>query len=203
LVIEEDGTVMTFEKVNGETDISVNSPVKTGAVIGDYIGEWSAVYIEVDGVLTKLADIGAEMTLTITENSIKSHERYGEVDAVNTTTYVMDGYQLKIVNDDGTTQLLTLHENGMISLPAYRNTIWLENDSGAITQIPDGQWSCVTCGHEGNTGKFCTECGSPKPDDTPIVSECVNCGWQPEDPANPPKFCPECGEAFSAKDQAR
>ena len=36
--------------------------------------------------------------------------------------------------------------------------------SAAVTAqglVPD-TWTCVN-GHEGNTGKFCTECGAPKP----------------------------------------
>jgi len=55
-------------------------------------------------------------------------------------------------------------------------------------------WTC-SCGHTGNTGKFCSECGKPKPEETSAVS-CSVCGWTPEDPHNPPKFCPECGHKF-------
>ena len=29
---------------------------------------------------------------------------------------------------------------------------------------------------------------------------CSNCGFEPEDPANPPKFCPNCGNAFGPED---
>ncbi len=45
-------------------------------------------------------------------------------------------------------------------------------------------WIC-SCGTE-NTGKFCIECGKPKPSG----SVCPNCGWKSDTPA---KFCPECG----------
>lgn len=58
-------------------------------------------------------------------------------------------------------------------------------------------WTC-SCGHV-NQGKFCPECGSPKPAGAPLY-KCDKCGWEPEDPANPPKFCPECGDAFDAND---
>lgn len=87
-------------------------------------------------------------------------------------------------------------------------------------------WTC-TCGHTGNTGKFCSECGSPMPEPKPegwtcscgtvnkgkFCSECGakkpageplykcdKCGWEPEDPKNPPKFCPECGDPFNEND---
>ena len=85
-------------------------------------------------------------------------------------------------------------------------------------------WNCV-CGHTNNTGKFCSECGTPQPDDNgwtctcgtvnkgkfcaecgkakPAgvpVYKCDKCGWEPEDRSNPPKFCPECGDPFDDRD---
>lgn len=64
---------------------------------------------------------------------------------------------------------------------------------------PDGGnfWTC-SCGAQ-NKGKFCSECGKPKPASAPLY-RCDKCGWEPEDPAHPPKFCPECGDPFDAKD---
>ena len=84
---------------------------------------------------------------------------------------------------------------------------------------PAAGWTC-SCGHTGNTGKFCAECGKPRPE-APAVwvcscgaknsgkfcsecgkprpeAKCPNCGWTPADPADPPKFCPECGKPFGA-----
>lgn len=58
-------------------------------------------------------------------------------------------------------------------------------------------WTC-SCGAV-NQGKFCPECGAKKPADAPLY-RCDKCGWQPEDPHNPPKFCPECGDVFDEND---
>lgn len=62
----------------------------------------------------------------------------------------------------------------------------------------DEGWTCPTCGTV-NKGKFCTECGAKKPAHEPLY-RCDKCGWQPEDPHHPPKFCPECGDPFDDND---
>ena len=61
----------------------------------------------------------------------------------------------------------------------------------------DDSWTC-SCGTL-NKGKFCMECGKPKPQK--LHYRCDKCGWEPEDPANPPKFCPECGDPFTDDDR--
>ena len=58
-------------------------------------------------------------------------------------------------------------------------------------------WVC-SCGHV-NKGKFCSECGAKKPAAAPLY-RCDKCGWEPEDPKNPPRFCPECGDRFNDDD---
>ena len=63
--------------------------------------------------------------------------------------------------------------------------------------IPEGSWKCA-CGSV-NTGNFCPQCGAKKP--AVARYRCAKCGWEPEDPANPPKFCPECGDPFTEEDR--
>ncbi len=70
-------------------------------------------------------------------------------------------------------------------------------ECGKPKPAPVEGWTC-SCGVV-NKGKFCPECGSKKPAVAPLYA-CDKCGWQPEDPKNPPKFCPECGDLFDEND---
>lgn len=90
-------------------------------------------------------------------------------------------------------------------------------------------WTC-SCGHTGNTGKFCAECGSPKPvqqsdgswncpqcgtkntgkfcaecgtrrpESKPKKIVCDKCGYEPDMSQPIPKFCPNCGDPINEKD---
>ena len=69
-------------------------------------------------------------------------------------------------------------------------------ECGSPKPVEDG-WTC-SCGSV-NQGKFCQNCGAKKPEGAPLY-RCDKCGWEPEDPRNPPKFCPECGDLFDDND---
>lgn len=61
-------------------------------------------------------------------------------------------------------------------------------------------WTCPQCGTK-NTGKFCSNCGTPKPQETAsagvsIKMKCSACGKPVELANGVPKFCPECGQPF-------
>jgi membrane protease subunit (stomatin/prohibitin family) len=51
-------------------------------------------------------------------------------------------------------------------------------------------WAC-SCGHAGNTGKFCAECGKPMP--VPASTWACECGHA----GNTGKFCADCGKPRS------
>lgn len=55
-------------------------------------------------------------------------------------------------------------------------------------------WKC-SCGHSGNTGKFCTECGAKQPSANGWT--CSQCGTE----GNKGKFCTECGAKQDAGDE--
>ena len=71
-------------------------------------------------------------------------------------------------------------------------------ECGAAKPAELSGWTC-TCGTL-NKGKFCQNCGAKKPAGVPLY-RCDKCGWEPEDPAHPPKFCPECGDIFDENDR--
>ena len=62
------------------------------------------------------------------------------------------------------------------------------SECGEPKPAEEGAWTCPKCG-KSNTGKFCSECGEPKP-----AGEwfCSNCGHKN---AAGTRFCPECGHA--------
>lgn len=71
-------------------------------------------------------------------------------------------------------------------------------ECGSPKPTSDDGWTCA-CGTV-NKGKFCSNCGSKKPAGAPLY-RCDKCGWEPDDPHNPPKFCPECGDPFDDNDR--
>ena len=64
-----------------------------------------------------------------------------------------------------------------------------QQQAAPVAAAPAG-WTCEACGHAGNTGKFCAECGAKKPEPKPAAGSwtCPSCGA-----VNTGKFCNECG----------
>lgn len=70
------------------------------------------------------------------------------------------------------------------------------NAGAAAAQSAPASWTC-SCGNV-NRGRFCMECGAKKPETASF--RCDKCGWQPPNPNNVPRFCPECGDPFDQND---
>lgn len=93
---------------------------------------------------------------------------------------------------------------------------------------PDSGWTCE-CGKV-NKGKFCSDCGKPKPEPKPVKSDnswtcecgkinkgkfcsecgkpqpnvkivCDKCGFEPDCTNGVPKFCPNCGDIINNADK--
>ena len=64
-----------------------------------------------------------------------------------------------------------------------------EQPSKQTSQVSAQTWTCPACGHSGNTGKFCNECGAKKPEQQSATWTCPACGHT----GNEGKFCNECG----------
>lgn len=73
---------------------------------------------------------------------------------------------------------------GFMQSASETNRMQMQNQQQASQPITNG-WGC-SCGNVGNLGKFCSECGNPKPMETPGW-EC-SCGNK-----NTGKFCSQCG----------
>lgn len=85
-----------------------------------------------------------------------------------------------------------MNANGSYLTQVSQNNQQAQQDASST---PD-TWTCSQCGTE-NTGKFCTNCGTPKP----VVSsglqmKCNECHEIVDLGSGIPKFCPHCGKPF-------
>ena len=92
------------------------------------------------------------------------------------------------------------NENGAFMAFAGMNAAQSAGGTNAATLFGMGQqqqqqqastasgWTCAKCGQTGNTGKFCSNCGAPRPE---AGWTCAKCGQT----GNTGKFCSNCGAA--------
>ena len=74
---------------------------------------------------------------------------------------------------------------------AAGNTGKFCSECGKPKPAPAAGWTCPNCGTADNRGKFCSECGAPKPAPAaPAEWTCPDCGTT----GNTGKFCSECGK---------
>ncbi|MBO4882678.1 MAG: SPFH domain-containing protein, partial [Lachnospiraceae bacterium] len=148
-----------------------------------------------------------------------------EAAASNTSTGPMMAFAgMNMASMMGGQQAVNMYQMGQAQQMYQQPQMQPQMQAGAVAGAPVNGWTC-SCGTAGNTGKFCTGCGAQKPSDAGWTCSCgtVNqgnfcsgcgakrpagaplykcdkCGFEPEDPANPPKFCPQCGDPFNEAD---
>ncbi|MBR3588322.1 MAG: SPFH domain-containing protein [Clostridia bacterium] len=127
-------------------------------------------------------------------------------DAANNEAGAMTGFMgMGFAQQSGGVNAQNLFAMGQQTQSAPQNNGWkcscgATNTGKFCTECGKPQatgWTC-SCGAV-NQGKFCANCGAKKPAGAPLY-RCDKCGWTPEDPHNPPKFCPECGDVFDMND---
>ncbi len=128
--------------------------------------------------------------------------------AKNENGALMGFMGLNMAQQAGGLNANTLFQMGQQNTPPAAATGWTCKKCGATntgkfcTECGEPQgWLCPKCGKV-NQGRFCADCGTQKPSDEPLY-RCDKCGWMPEDPKNPPKFCPECGDRFDESDTVK
>lgn len=78
-------------------------------------------------------------------------------------------------------------------VPTYTGTV-VTNMPAETPQASSETWTCESCGSENSGGKFCSNCGSPRPEESTALI-CTNCGYVV--PAGEtPNFCSNCGNPF-------
>lgn len=123
-----------------------------------------------------------DMDFDLSSSSIDEQERQKIMDMENTGNQIIAALTGMPMMNTGYGQPMGMQNNG------YGQPMGMQNN---------GSWQC-SCGMV-NSGKFCAQCGQPRPAmNASGYSQmnsvrCTNCGWQPSDPNQTPKFCPECG----------
>lgn len=92
---------------------------------------------------------------------------------------------------------------GFLNQASQANNQQIQNQQAAQqnqAQAGADTWTCPQCGTQ-NIGKFCSNCGTPKPEEKPVQAakvemKCSECGEIVDLSNGVPKFCPHCGKPF-------
>lgn len=71
-----------------------------------------------------------------------------------------------------------------------------QQQAGAVIASAADGWACGECGTQNRSGKFCSNCGTKRPEPSESKAHfCPKCGTQIEPEGA--KFCPECGHSLT------
>ena len=155
-----------------------------------------------------------DMDFKLNSFAIDEHERQKIMNMENTGNQIVAALTGTPMMNSGYAQPMGMQNNGYGQPMGMQNNGYAQpvnqgmpqhaNYAGAVAGGVAGNqamnqesWQC-SCGMV-NSGKFCAQCGQPRPAmNASGYSQmnsvrCSNCGWQPIDPNQIPKFCPECG----------
>lgn len=114
---------------------------------------------------------------------------------------VAEGIKNAGSNPNGATNGFMGVNLGMNAAGGFMNQASQNNQAQMQQQAQQAKdsWTCGECGQE-NQGKFCSNCGSPKPTmaAASIKMKCAACHAVVDLANGVPKFCPECGQPFQA-----
>ena len=123
--------------------------------------------------------------MELAKNNTTSNVNGGISDMYKTAMEV--GSAIELAKEANTT-IKDIFKKSVDEIPTSNNENKIENVSS---------WVCPKCGHTGNTGKFCPECGFKNPPKLQKnVWTCKKCGHE----GNTGKYCEECGEKVDNED---
>jgi len=156
--------------------------------------ELSADWKELRGIAISSFGVSSVTASEEDENRIKQLQQAAALKDPTMAAAVLASAQAQAMQD------AAKNENGAFMAFAGMNAAANAGGTNAATLYGMGQqqqqqqpaasgWTCPKCGQTGNTGKFCANCGTAKPEEGGWT--CAKCGQT----GNTGKFCANCGAA--------
>ena len=152
--------------------------------------ELSADWTQLRGLAIASFGVSSVTASEEDENRIKQLQQAAALKDPTMAAAVLASAQAQAMQD------AAKNENGAFMAFAGMNAAQSAGGTNAATLYGIGQqqqpqqaasgWTCAKCGQTGNTGKFCANCGAPKPE---AGWTCAKCGQT----GNTGKFCSNCG----------
>jgi len=153
--------------------------------------ELSADWKELRGIVISSFGVSSVTASPEDEERIKQLQQAAALKDPTMAAAVLASAQAQAMQD------AAKNENGAFMAFAGMNAAQSAGGTNAATLFGMGQqqqqqqpvvsgWTCPKCGQTGNTGKFCSNCGAPRPDASWTCAKCGQTG-------NTGRFCSNCG----------